>query len=37
MGKTDTRILSALVENKMPATIIDTARWLKHNQPFLTE
>jgi peptidoglycan/xylan/chitin deacetylase (PgdA/CDA1 family) len=37
MGKTDTRILSALVENKLPATIFVTARWLKHNQPVLAE
>ena len=37
MGKTDTRILSALIENKLPATIFVTARWLKHNQSFLAE
>jgi peptidoglycan/xylan/chitin deacetylase (PgdA/CDA1 family) len=37
MGKTDTRILSTLVENKLPATIFVTARWLKRNQPVLAE
>jgi peptidoglycan/xylan/chitin deacetylase (PgdA/CDA1 family) len=31
-GKTDMRILSALIENKLPATIFVTARWLKRNQ-----
>ncbi|WP_292089148.1 polysaccharide deacetylase family protein, partial [Mesorhizobium sp.] len=30
-GKTDTRILSALVENKVPATIFVTGIWLKRN------
>ncbi|PWK68126.1 polysaccharide deacetylase family protein [Aminobacter sp. AP02] len=30
-GKTDTRILSALVENKIPATIFVTGMWLKRN------
>lgn len=30
-GATDTRILSALVENAIPATIFVTARWLKRN------
>ncbi|RWD98354.1 polysaccharide deacetylase family protein, partial [Mesorhizobium sp.] len=30
-GKTDTRILSALVENGIPATIFVTGIWLKRN------
>jgi peptidoglycan/xylan/chitin deacetylase (PgdA/CDA1 family) len=30
-GKTDTRILSALVENRIPATIFVTGIWLKRN------
>jgi peptidoglycan/xylan/chitin deacetylase (PgdA/CDA1 family) len=30
-GKTDTRILGALVENRIPATIFVTVLWLKHN------
>ncbi|MEI9412504.1 polysaccharide deacetylase family protein [Mesorhizobium salmacidum] len=30
-GKTDTRILSALVDNKIPATIFVTGIWLKRN------
>lgn len=30
-GKTDTRILDTLVENRIPATIFATARWLKRN------
>jgi peptidoglycan/xylan/chitin deacetylase (PgdA/CDA1 family) len=30
-GKTDLRILDVLVENRIPATIFVTARWLKHN------
>lgn len=30
-GGTDERILSALVENRIPATIFVTAKWLKHN------
>jgi len=30
-GHTDTRILSALVENKIPATIFVTGIWLKRN------
>ncbi|TSE09905.1 polysaccharide deacetylase family protein, partial [Mesorhizobium intechi] len=30
-GQTDTRILSALVENKIPATIFVTGVWLKRN------
>jgi len=37
MGKTDTRILSMLIENRVPATIFVTGRWLKHNQPVLAE
>lgn len=31
MGKTDFRILDTLVNEKIPATIFVTARWLKHN------
>ncbi len=31
MGKADDRILSALVSERIPATIFVTARWLKHN------
>ncbi|MBO1024340.1 polysaccharide deacetylase family protein [Ochrobactrum sp. SD129] len=31
MGKTDHRILDVLVENRIPATIFVTARWLKQN------
>lgn len=30
-GKTDHRILDALVDNRIPATIFVTGRWLKHN------
>lgn len=30
-GKTDRRILDMLVENRIPATLFVTARWLKHN------
>ena len=30
-GKTDPRILAALVDNRIPATIFATARWLRHN------
>ena len=30
-GQTDTRILSALVDNKIPATIFVTGIWLKRN------
>ncbi len=30
-GHTDNRILSALVENKIPATIFVTGIWLKRN------
>lgn len=30
-GQTDDRILNALVENKIPATIFVTGRWLKRN------
>src|SRR5882672_3184609 len=30
-GQTDARILSALVENKIPATIFVTGIWLKRN------
>lgn len=31
MGKTDHRILDVLVQNRIPATIFVTARWLKQN------
>ena len=31
MGKTDRRILDALVQNRIPATLFVTARWLKQN------
>ncbi|WP_436002895.1 polysaccharide deacetylase family protein [Rhizobium sp. LjRoot30] len=31
MGKTDFRILSALIDEKIPATLFVTARWLRHN------
>ncbi|QPC94112.1 polysaccharide deacetylase family protein [Mesorhizobium sp. INR15] len=30
-GRTDERILSALIDNKIPATIFITAKWLKRN------
>ncbi len=30
-GKTDYRILDTLVQNRIPATIFVTGRWLKHN------
>lgn len=30
-GKTDERIFSTLVENRIPATIFATARWIRHN------
>lgn len=30
-GKTDERILSTLIENRIPATIFVTARWVKRN------
>lgn len=30
-GRTDTRILSALVENQVPATIFVTGKWLRRN------
>lgn len=30
-GATDDRILSALVENRIPATIFVTGKWIKHN------
>ncbi|CVI15762.1 Polysaccharide deacetylase protein [Agrobacterium fabacearum CFBP 5771] len=35
MGKTDHRILDTLVQEKIPATIFVTARWLKHNSEAL--
>lgn len=31
MGKTDFRILSTLIDEKIPATLFVTARWLRHN------
>lgn len=31
MGKADRRILDTLVDNRIPATVFVTARWLKHN------
>lgn len=31
MGKVDDRILSTLIDNRIPSTIFVTARWLKHN------
>lgn len=34
-GRTDTRILDALVENRIPATIFVTGIWLRHNAPAL--
>jgi len=34
-GKADTRILDALIENRIPATIFVTAPWLKRNGPAL--
>ena len=30
-GRTDLRILDTLVENRIPATLFVTARWLRHN------
>ncbi|WP_315919337.1 polysaccharide deacetylase family protein [Mesorhizobium sp. SP-1A] len=35
MGRTDMRILSALIDNKVPATVFVTSRWLRHNAPAL--
>lgn len=35
MGRTDTRILEALVQNRIAATIFVTERWLKSNKPAL--
>lgn len=37
MGKSDMRIISALVDNRLPATIFVTARWLKHNPAVFKE
>ncbi|WP_245319307.1 polysaccharide deacetylase family protein [Consotaella salsifontis] len=34
-GATDPRILSALIDNRIPATIFVTERWLKRNKPAL--
>ncbi|SIQ14101.1 Peptidoglycan/xylan/chitin deacetylase, PgdA/CDA1 family [Rhizobium sp. RU20A] len=33
MGKTDARILATLIDNRIPATIFVTARWLRNNAP----
>lgn len=30
-GATDDRVLSALIENRIPATIFVTAKWIRHN------
>jgi peptidoglycan/xylan/chitin deacetylase (PgdA/CDA1 family) len=37
MGKTDRRILSTLIDNRVPATIFVTSRWLKRNKDVLAE
>ncbi|MFE0013673.1 polysaccharide deacetylase family protein [Mesorhizobium sp. NPDC059054] len=37
MGKADRRILSVLIDNRVPATIFVTSRWLKHNKDVLAE
>lgn len=37
MGKTDRRILSTLIDNRVPATIFVTGRWLKRNKDVLAE
>lgn len=37
MGKTDLRILSVLIDNRVSATIFVTSRWLKHNKDVLAE
>jgi len=34
-GKTDTRILTSLVQNHIPATVFVTAKWLDRNRPAL--
>lgn len=34
-GKTDDRIVTALIDNNIPATVFVTARWLKRNAPAL--
>ena len=36
MGKADDRILNALVDNKIKATVFVTARWLKYNARAIT-
>lgn len=33
MGRTDMRILNALISNAIPATVFVTARWMKRNAP----
>ena len=37
MGKTDERILSALIANRLPATIFVTGRWMKRNPEALAQ
>jgi peptidoglycan/xylan/chitin deacetylase (PgdA/CDA1 family) len=37
MGRTDMRILSTLLANRVPATIFVTGRWLKRNRPAFAE
>lgn len=37
MGQTDKRILSALIDNQIPATIFVTGRWLKRNRTVFAE
>ena len=37
MGRTDMRILSTLIEHRMPATVFVTGRWLKHNKEALAQ
>jgi len=37
MGGTDRRILSALIDNKVPATVFVTGRWLKRNSAVFAE
>jgi peptidoglycan/xylan/chitin deacetylase (PgdA/CDA1 family) len=36
-GAADQRILGALIENRIPATVFVTARWLKRNGPVVKE
>src|SRR5690606_18427397 len=35
MGKTDFRILDTLVNERIPATVFVTARWIRHNRDAL--